>query len=411
MFDGPGAPTFRPDDPDFLRDPYPTYRMLRERAPVVFHQPWNAWIVTRYRDVDRLLRDRRLGRVIDGAEKLPSDPAFDPFRRIQAGSLLEIEPPDHTRIKQVVHDVFTPKHVRELGERIETLCRRQADALADRIEAEGEADLITVFAEPIPVTVIAELLGVPQADRSRLLPWSKAIIGMFEPERTPEVEAAAIRAADEFSAYLRELSAAKRLDPGDDLISRMTRVHDADPSQLSEDELVANGILFLNAGHEAVVNVLGNGVKALLTHPEQLRRVQADRELVPSAVEEMMRFDTPLQFFERFVLEPIEYAADDGAVHVWERGTKLALYYASANHDPAVFDAPERFDVGRSPNPHIAFGMGLHYCIGAPLARLELSRAVGALLERLPTLRLAQDRFDYVPKNVFRYLTELRVRI
>jgi len=410
MLDGLDAPTFRPDDPDFLRDPYPTYRMLRQRAPVLFHEPWNAWVVTRYRDVDRLLRDRRLGRVIDGADKLPSDAAYEPFRRIQAGSLLEIEPPDHTRIKQVVHDVFTPKHVRELGERIESLCRRQADALADRIAADGEADLITVFAEPIPVTVIAELLGVPEADRHRLLPWSKAIIGMFEPERTPEVEAEAIGAADAFAAYLRELSAAKRDAPGDDLITRMTRVHDADPSQLSEDELVANGILFLNAGHEAVVNVLGNGVKALLTHPDQLRRVLADRELVPSAVEEMMRFDTPLQFFERFVLEPIEYVADDGTVHVWERGTKLALYYASANHDPAVFDAPERFDVGRSPNPHIAFGMGLHYCIGAPLARLELSRAVGALLDRLPTLRLAQDRFDYVPKNVFRYLTELRVR-
>ena len=400
---------FRPTDPAFLRDPYPAYARLRERAPVLWHAPWNAFVVTRYRDVDRLLRDRRLGRVAEGVDKRRPDPDHAPFDRIQAGSLLEIEPPDHTRIKQVVHDVFTPRHVRELGERIEALCRRQADALAARIEADGEADLITVFAEPIPVTVIAELLGVPEEDRHLLLPWSKAIIGMFEPERTPEAEAAAVRAADAFSAYLRELVVDKRRAPGDDLITRMTRVHDADPQNLTLDELVANGILFLNAGHEAVVNVLGNGFRALLTHPDQLSLVRRDRELVPTAVEEMMRFDTPLQFFERFVTEGFTFEADDGTVHAWEPGTKLALYYASANHDPAVFANPERFDVTRSPNPHLAFGLGVHYCIGAPLARLELARAVNAVLDRLPELRLAQDSFRYVPKNVFRYLTELRV--
>jgi cytochrome P450 len=366
-------------------------------------------VLTRYRDVDRLLRDRRLGRVMEGVEKRAPDPAHAPFDRIQAGSLLEIEPPDHTRIKQVVHDVFTPRHVRALAERIDALCRRQADALAERIEADGEADLIAVFAEPIPVTVIAELLGVPEEDRHQLLPWSKHIIGMFEPERTPESEAAAVRAADAFARYLRELVAIKRRVPGEDLITRMTRVHDADPAQLSEDELVANGILFLNAGHEAVVNVLGNGMRALLAHEEQLARVRADAGLVPTAVEEMMRYDTPLQFFERFVTEPMRFEADDGTVHAWPAGTKLALYYASANRDPAVFSDPERFDVGRDPNPHLAFGLGIHYCIGAPLARLELRHAVGALLDRFPSLRIAQDELSYVPKNVFRYLTELRV--
>jgi cytochrome P450 len=409
LFDDGPPGTFRPTDPAFLHDPYPTYARLRAEAPVLWHEPWGAWVVTRYRDVDRLLRDRRLGRVMEGARKRPPDPAYAPFDRIQAGSLLEIEPPDHTRIKQVVHDVFTPRHVRALSERIEALCRRQADVLAERLEEDGEADLISVFAEPIPVTVIAELLGVPEEDRARLLPWSKDIIGMFEPERTPESEAAAVRAADAFARYLRELVAIKRRAPGDDLITRMTRVHDADPAQLSEDELVANGILFLNAGHEAVVNVLGNGVRALLAHEDQLARVRADADLVPRAVEEMMRYDTPLQFFERFVTQPLRFEADDGTVHDWPAGTKLALYYASANRDPAVFDDPERFDVGRDPNPHLAFGLGIHYCIGAPLARLELRHAVDALLARVPSLRLAQDRFAYVPKNVFRYLTELRV--
>ena len=406
---GPASIRFEPSDPDFLHDPYPTYARLRDEAPVLWHEPWGAWVLTRYRDVDRLLRDRRLGRVMEGVQKRPPDPAHAPFDRIQAGSLLEIEPPDHTRIKQVVHDVFTPRHVRALGERIEALCRRQADALAERIEAEGEADLITVFAEPIPVTVIAELLGVPEEDRHLLLPWSKDIIGMFEPERTPESEAAAARAADAFARYLRELVAIKRRAPGEDLITRMTRVHDADPTQLSEDELVANGILFLNAGHEAVVNVLGNGMRALLAHEEQLARVRDDEGLLATAVEEMMRYDTPLQFFERFVTEPMRFEADDGTVHDWPAGTKLALYYASANRDPAIFSDPERFDVGRDPNPHLAFGLGIHYCIGAPLARLELRHAVGALLARFPSLRIAQDELTYVPKNVFRYLTELHV--
>jgi len=406
----PGAVRFDPTDPAFLHDPYPTYRMLRESAPLHWHAPWDALVVTRYRDVDRLLRDKRLGRVMDGVEKRPPNPAHEPFDRIQAGSLLEIEPPDHTRIKQVVHDVFTPKHVRALAERIETLARTQAEALATAIAEAGQADVITTFAEPIPVTVIADLLGVPEADRHQLLPWSKAIIGMFEPERTPESEAAAVDAARDFSAYLRHLAEIKRREPGDDLISRMVHVQAEDGTRISEDEIVANGILFLNAGHEAVVNVLGNGMKALLTHEEQLALVRADGELVPTAVEEMMRFDTPLQFFERFVLEPFTFDADDGSTHTFEAGTKLALYYASANHDPAVFAEPTVFDVTRSPNPHLAFGLGLHYCIGAPLARLELGRSVKALLDRFPTLQLAQEDFTYVPKNVFRYLTELRVR-
>ncbi len=405
----PDPVTFRPDDPAFLHDPYPTYRQLRETDPVHFHAPWNAWVVTRYRDVDALLRDKRLGRVMDGVEKRPANPDHAPFDRIQAGSLLEIEPPDHTRIKTAVHEVFTPKHVRALGERIEALAARQADALAARIEEDGRADLIRVFAEPIPVTVIADLLGVPEADRHRLLPWSKGIIQMFEPERTPEQEREAVDAARDFAAYVRWLAARKMEAPADDLISRMVGVREDDPERLSEDEMVANAILFLNAGHEAVVNVLGNGVKALFEHPEARAALQDDRELLPRAVEEMMRFDTPLQFFERFALEDLTVTGDDGVERHFEAGTKFALYYASANHDAAVFEAPERFDVRRHPNPHVAFGLGVHYCIGAPLARLELTRAVDALLTRLPDLAPAESTYAYVPKNVFRYLEALPV--
>jgi len=397
---------FRPTDAGFLQDPYPTYARLRAEAPIAWYEGWGKWIVTRHRDVDALLRDRRLGRVAHhlapASDRPLAHPAHAAFDAIQAGSLLEIEPPDHTRVKQVVHDVFTPRHVRALQGRIEALVER----LIDDLEARGprEFDLIRDFAEPIPVTVIAELLGVPAADRGRLLPWSKAIIGMFEPERTPDMAAAANAAAGEFAGFVRALMAAKRLAPGDDLISRMVAVHDADPERLTEGEVVANAVLFLNAGHEAVVNVTGNGMLALLRHPDQLRAVRDDPALLRPAIEEMMRYDTPLQFFERFVLEDMTYAGQ-----AWPAGTKLCLTYAAANRDPEVFADPERFDVRRHPNPHLAFGLGLHYCIGAPLARLELGVSLGALLRRFPRLELRTASPQFQPRNVFRYLTELRV--
>ena len=395
---------FDPTDPAFIRNPYPTYADLQRETPVFFFEGWNKWLLTRYHDITALLRDRRLGRVIDRqpGEAPPENPARAPFDAIQQGSLLEIEPPDHTRIRTVVQQVFTPKHVRALGARIEALCRR----LVDRLEATAgrEADLITAFAEPLPVTVIADLLGIPEGDRFRLLPWSKGIIGMFEPERTPAMEERAVRAAAEFAAYVRTLMAEKRRHPQDDLISRMVCACDEDPDLISESEVVANCILFLNAGHEAVVNVIANGMLALLSHPEELARLREDPELVGSAVEEMMRYDTPLQFFERFVLEDMEFRG-----HHFDRGQKLCLYYAAANRDPEVFEDPQRFDITRNPNPHIAFGLGVHYCIGAPLARLELAAAIRELLTRLPGLQLVTSEPRYQPKNVFRYLTELRV--
>jgi cytochrome P450 len=273
----------------------------------------------------------------------------------------------------------------------------------DGDEAAG-FNLIADFAEVIPVTVIAELLGVPEGERERLLPWSKAIIGMFEPERTAAMELAAVQAAADFAGIVRELLAHKRHHPGDDLLSRMLREHQADPERLSEGEMVANAILFLNAGHEAVVNVSGNGMLALLQHPEALAQLRAEPALWPSAIEEMMRFDTPLQFFERRVLEPMTYAGVR-----WPLGTKLVLYFGSANRDEAVFTDPDRFDITRHPNPHVAFGLGVHYCIGAPLARLELATALPALLQRFPHLALAEREHRFQPRNVFRYLDALPV--
>lgn len=390
---------FTPTDPDFLRDPYPTYARLREEAPIFFYEPWGKWVLTRYEDVSALLRDRRLGRVLENV-KVPVNPAHAPFDAVQEGSLLELEPPDHTRIRTAVQDVFTPKHVRALEGRVAALCDRLAGELSAR--PGREADLLTDFAEPIPVTVIAELLGVPEADRPRLVPWSGAIIGMFEPERTPAMERAAVAAAQAFADYVRWLIAQKRADPQDDLISRMVALHDADPERLSEAEIVANAILFLDAGHEAVVNVIGNAMVALLGRPPLWQGLCENPALAGAAAEEAMRFDTPLQFFERVVRQEVSYKG-----FAWPRGTRLCLFYAAANRDPAVFSDPEVFDPTRSPNPHLAFGLGLHFCIGAPLARLELKHALVALTH-FPNLTL-QEAPSYHPKNVFRYPTALRV--
>ena len=397
---------FQPTSPAFLANPYPVYKQLREHAPIFFYEPWGKWIVTRHADVSALLRNRRLGRVLysvredEVAAHFGKDAAFEVSR---IGSLLELEPPEHTRIKDVFHQTFTPKRVRDLSAKIAALCERLAGELLAR--SERRADLITDFAQIIPVTVIADLLGVPEADRYQLVPWSSGIIGWFEPERTPEMEREAIRCAQAFMSYLKELIPVKRERPADDLMSAMVQVHDREPERLSELELVNNCILLLNAGHEAVVNVIGNGMYALLQRPAAWARVKADTELIPTTIEEMMRFDTPLQFFERFVLKDLTYKD-----FRWSEGTQLCLYYASANHDEAVFDRPETFDVARHPNPHLAFGLGLHYCIGAPLARLELQTALRTLAERLPNLELVGEPPKYHPKNVFRYLQGLEVR-
>ncbi|MGL4611405.1 MAG: cytochrome P450 [Trueperaceae bacterium] len=398
---------FQPTSPTFLANPYPFYKELRETAPIFFYEPWGKWILTCYEDVNFLLRDKRVGRTLEHtlepAQRKPRTAIEAAYEVSRDGSLLEIEPPDHTRIKDVFHQTFTPKRVRELATKIDTLCNHLVDDLLDR--ETREIDLIEDFAQTIPVTVIADLLGIPERDRHNLVPWSKGMIGWFEPERTHEMELEAVRCAEAFINYLRNLIPVKRHQPTDDLMSAMIAVHDNEPQRMSEKELINNCILLLNAGHEAVVNVIGNGMYALLHHQEQWAELKADTSLIPSAIEEMMRFDTPLQFFERFVLEDMTYRT-----HTWSKGTKLCLYYASANHDPAIFKQPERFNIYRDPNPHLAFGLGLHYCIGAPLARVELQTVLQTLSQRLPDLELIDNGVQYHPKNVFRYLQSLRVR-
>jgi cytochrome P450 len=371
--------SFDPADPAFVADPHPTYAALRERTGLQRWEAGGMWLVARHAEVSALLRDRRLGRVF--APKEPRE-RFAPWNFVNEHSMLDLEPPDHTRLRRLVSSSFTPRRVEGLRARIIAI----VDGLLDDAEAaavDGEVDLVPALAAPLPVEVIAELLGIPTVDRSLLRPWSNAIVALYEPIHDDRTAAAAIAAAGDFTLYLRGLVAARRRAPGADLLSALVDAAD-DGDRLSADEVVGTAILLLNAGHEASVNVAANGVVALLEHPGQLARVLADRSLVRSAVEEAIRFDTPLSLFDRVVFEPLEVAGQ----HIGD-GERVGLLLGAANRDATVFADADTLDVGRDPNPHVGFGAGIHFCLGAPLARLELQIALDRLLERFPAVALA----------------------
>ncbi len=396
---------FAPSDPAFVAHPYDAYAALREGPRVAYDPRTDKWLVPRHADVDALLRDRRLGRtylnVASHAEMgRPEEPLeHAPFWRVIRNGMLDVEPPDHTRLRRLVSRAFTPRTV----ERLRGTVQEITDRLVDDALEQGELDLLTAIAEPLPVTVIAEMLGVPQADRSRLRPWSADICGMYELDPSERTAATAVRACEEFGDYLVGLSRERRARPQDDLITALTQVVD-DGDVLTEDELVGTCVLLLNAGHEATVGVTGNGWWSLFRNPGQLARLRADPSLLPTAVEELMRWDTPLQVFERWVLEDVEI----GGVAV-PRGAELGLLFGSANRDPEVFADADALDVGRDPNPHVSFGAGVHFCLGAALARLELQTSFGTVLRRMPRLELVEEP-AWRPGYVIRGLQALRVR-
>ncbi len=397
---------FDPWSPEFIAYPYDAYAELREHAPVLHFEPTDQWIISRYVDVNALLRDRRLGRTylhLATHEEMGHEPDPDhlePFWRLIRNGMLDREPPDHTRLRRLVAKAFTPRRVEELRPTVQ----RMADELVARLVAEGGGDLISVVAEPLPVAVIAELLGVPLADRHRLRPWSAAICGMYELNPTREAADSAVRACVEFSDYLRQLSRARRTEPRDDLISALGQVVDAG-DRLTEDELIGTCVLLLNAGHEATVNVTGNGWWALFRNPDQLAKLRADHSLLGSAIEELMRYDTPLQMFERWVFEDVEVCG-----RRIPRGAEVGLLFGSANHDPERFTEPDRLDLARADNPHLSFGAGIHFCLGAPLARIELTASFGSLLRHAPGLRLLAEP-EWKPGYIIRGLRELQVEV
>lgn len=383
-----------------MADPYPAFARARAVAPVQWHEGLGLWLSFTHAESNAVLRDRRLGRV--WSDKAPAE-RFESFNLIHRNAILEMEPPHHTRLRRLISTAFARGHVERLRPWVEALAGRLVDGLLEESGGGRSVDLLPGMAEQLPVAVIAELLGVPDADRPLLRPWSNAIVKMYEYERTREREDDAERAADEFVTYLRALAAERRRSPGEDLVSHLVSVRDSEGDRLTEDELVTTCILLLNAGHEATVNVTGNGTLALLRNPDQLRRLRADRSLLPAAIEELMRFDSPLQLFERTATADVEI----GGITV-RQGQKIAALLGAANRDPAVFAEPDTLDVGRAENPHISFGAGVHFCIGAPLARVELQATFGALLDRTSSLELGGEPVRR-PEFVIRGLAELPV--
>jgi cytochrome P450 len=377
---GHGVPSSSPEPLDlggegFLDDPYPALAALRGRSPVVWHEQTGQWLALSYEHANQVLRDRKLGRL--WTDRQPAD-RFASFNDLHRNQMMENEPPVHTRLRSLVAKSFARGHVERLRPRV---ARMTADLL-DAVDP-GGFDLIADYAEPLPVAIVAELLGVPEEDRHLLRPWSQAIVAMYEYGRTPEAEERAVTAAVEFAAYMRALADERRARPREDLVSHLAAEEQAG-ERLTGDELVASAILLLNAGHEASVNGFGNGMVALMDHPDDLARLRTEPGLVEPAVEELLRFDSPLQLFERTAKEDVVV----GGVTV-EAGTRIAALLGSANRDPAAFPEPDRLDIARRPNQHLSFGAGLHHCLGAPLARMELQTALPTLLGRFPSLEPA----------------------
>lgn len=352
--------------PDVVADPYPHFAEERARHPVAWHEASGMYLTFSHATVGAVQRDRRLGRL--WKDKQPAD-VLEPFNLLHRNQMMENEPPEHTRLRRPVASAFSRGHVERLRPRVRELA---AELLAEVDPAKFDA--LADYAEPLPVLVIAELLGVPSSYAHDLRDWSQAIVRMYEVAPSPAVVAAAVSAATDFAGLVRELVGERRTAPMEDLIS------DLAATELNEDEVVAAVVLLLNAGHEASVNVFGNGLTAML---QRGLRPGAD---VAATVEEMLRFDSALQLFERTATEDVEIGG-----LVVESGQKIAALLGAANRDPAVFDRPDDFDVARDPNPHLAFGVGVHFCLGAPLARMELVESVSALWSTYPDLALAGE--------------------
>ena len=395
---------FDPTDASFIADPYPVLSALREDTPLVYDERLERWFVTRHADVRACLRDKRLGRnfrhVGTDAEfhAEPLDPRWSEFWASERWSLLWLEPPEHTRIRKLVAAAFTPRAVESMREPATRLAHSLLEDLGETF------DLLYDYAQPYSITLICELLGVPTDRHRDLLAWSHAIVKMYEFDTTDEQAAAANEAAREFRAYVQGLIEERRAEPRDDMVSGLVAAR-VDGERLSDDQIVSTVVVLLNAGHEATVNTVGNGFRALAAHPDEWQRLVSGDVPAAAAVEELIRWDAPLQLFERWVLED---GVEVAGVPV-PRGEKLALLFGSANRDPRVFTDPDRLDVAR-PNAadHIGFGGGIHVCIGAPLARIELAASFEALAELSPTLHLV-DEPERVPAFVIRGFEAVRV--
>lgn len=375
-------------NPDFYRNPLPAYAALHAHCPAFFWEEQAQWYFAGYDQVNGLLRDRRFGRQIlhvATREELGMQepkPHLQDFDALEAHSLLELEPPAHTRLRTLVNRAFVSRQIEQLKPEIAAL----AHGIIDGFEKDGRVELLKTYAEIIPVTVIARMLGIPVEDGPKLLDWSHRMVRMYVFNPTLETELDANQASAEFSDYLSGIIAAKRLSPGDDLLTHMITT-EKDGERLSDAELISTAVLLLNAGHEATVHQLGNAVHAILDTGSSPQVLFADDQATERTIEETMRYAAPLHIFQRYALTDIEL--EEGIT--LKKGDKIGLLLAAANVDTKKFSDPMSFRPDRDEGVHVSFGAGLHFCIGAPLARLELKLSLPILFERLPGLRLASE--------------------
>ncbi|WP_171098722.1 cytochrome P450 [Ruegeria sp. HKCCD7255] len=384
-----------PTETDFVQNPYPFYDRARQLGDLVYWTDYNMPAAVSHNAVQEVFRDRRFGTEKPKELEQPQPDHLTPWLTVEAHSLLEAEPPRHTRLRSLVLRAFTSRAIAGLSDDLETLCHSLIDQFPD-----APFDLLSAYCTQIPVITICRLLGVPE-DRARdLLRWSHAMVAMYQAGRTKETEHAAARATQDFTAFLTGYIETRRSQPRDDLITSLIAAEDKG-EKLSHGELISTCILLLNAGHEATVHSLGNGVKTLLetgTGPEALTQDSID-----ATIEEILRYDPPLHLFTRYAYEEIDLYG-----HRFQRGDQIALLLGAANRDPALWPAPNRFDPSRAITTNSSFGGGIHFCVGAPLARLEMRIALPILFQRCPKLRLhGQPR--YAPTYHFHGLTELMV--
>ncbi len=385
---------------EFLHDPYSTYLWLRENAPV-YWMPFRSgrggmWLVSRYDDVMALLKDARVSKDVS---RVAPEEELSPIDR----SMLFRDPPDHTRLRGLVNMAFTPRRIEQLKPRIRSLIDGFLEAMAQKVQVDFVAD----FAFPLPVAVIAEMLGVPREDGERFSAWSRAFIqGTDGALVTEESAEAGVQAGLALDGYLLDLIEERRRQPREDLISALIQARDGDES-LSDEELLGTCVLLLIAGHETTVNLLGNGLLTLLRHPQQMALLREEPDLIDSAVEEMLRYESPVQRGTgRFTTAPREIAGQEV-----EAGQQVSALLGAANRDPKRFPDPDRFDIRRKANRHLAFGFGIHFCLGAPLARAEATLAFPRLLERFGRMELVDDEPDWRENTFMRGLRSMRLEI
>jgi hypothetical protein len=369
-------------DPSFVANPYPQLKELRQAGKPVWHEELGIFLAARHSDANAVLRTKTLGRIFTPKEP---ESQWAEFNWLHSDSLLDSEPPKHTRLRSLVGKAFSRSRIEALRPEVKRIANNLLDEAENKLSSNGNFDLIADYAEPLPVKVIAALLGFPDRDEHLLRPWSQSIVKMYEVNPSAEAQADAQQAAHEFAEYVRSLMQDRKAQPGTDLISELAIVEEAG-EKLNAQELIATCVLLLNAGHEASVNGFGNGMVATFERPDQLELLRENpREITDTAIEEFLRFDAPLHLFERTATADTEL----GGVMIKE-GQKIAALLGSANRDETVFDRADELDLTREQNPHIGFGAGIHFCIGAPLSRIELSESLPLLMERFPKLSLVE---------------------